>query len=83
MNKTLTNATVLLLSGYVVQWVVQQMFKDIAAVPLNIPKKRYCFVFLFCVLRNTNIVPGGGAVEEEAYLRCTSCTERNPILFNT
>jgi len=35
----MTNTTVFHLSGYEVQWVVQQMFKDVAAIPLYIPNK--------------------------------------------
>ena len=45
----MTNATVLLLSGYVLQWVVQRIFKDVAAIPLynltNLTVLPYCFAF--------------------------------------
>lgn len=35
----MTNTTVFHLSGYVVQCVVQRMFKDVAAIPLYVPNK--------------------------------------------
>jgi hypothetical protein len=56
----MTNTTFLLLSGYVVQWVVQRMFKDVAALRLYILNKRYWFALLFCVLWNTSIGRRGG-----------------------
>jgi len=35
----MTNTAVFHLSGYEVQWVVERMFEDIAAIPLYIPNK--------------------------------------------